>query len=68
MSDGCIEGAEQNSCGGFRLTDTPSDTLKQNVFASVVAETICKGRSKAEIASVIEFLQILCCLLKNYLF
>lgn len=50
------------------VDNIPSDSLKQNVLASVLAESVCKNKSRAEIASTIQFLQILCCLLKNYLY
>ncbi len=45
----------------------PSDPLSQNVLASVIADSICRGKSRAEIANVLQFLQILSCLMKNYL-
>ncbi len=47
--------------------DIPSDTFKQNVFASVVAEAVCNGKDRSEVANAIQFLQTLCCLLKNYI-
>lgn len=58
-----VSGAENLSA-----INIPSDSLKQNVLASVLAESVCKNKSRAEIASTIQFLQILCCLLKNYLY
>ena len=45
----------------------PHDPLKQNVFASVLAEALCKDKSKAEIADMTRFLQILCSLMKSYM-
>lgn len=47
--------------------DIPHDPLKQNVFASVLAEALCKDKSKAEIADMTRFLQILCSLMKSYM-
>lgn len=47
--------------------DIPHDPLKQNVFASVLAEALCKDKSKAEIADMMRFLQILCSLMKSYM-
>lgn len=47
--------------------DIPHDPLKQNVFASVLAEELCKDKSKAEIADMTRFLQILCSLMKSYM-
>lgn len=47
--------------------DIPHDPLKQNVFASVLAEALCKDKSKAEIAEMTRFLQILCSLMKSYM-
>ncbi len=44
-----------------------SDPLSQNVLASVLADSICRGKSRDEIANVLQFLQILSCLMKNYL-
>ena len=58
-----VSGAENLS-----VDNIPSDSLKQNVLASVLAESVCKNKSRTEIASTIQFLQILCCLLKNYLY
>lgn len=51
----------------YLLGDIPHDPLKQNVFASVLAEALCKDKSKAEIADMMRFLQILCSLMKSYM-
>ncbi len=50
------------------FSDIPVDVFSQNVFASAVADAVCKGKSKSEIANMMQFLQLLCCLMKTYMF
>ena len=61
------ENEEKSRINSF-FSDIPNDSLRQNVFASVVADAVCNGKSKAEIANILQFLQILSCLMKTYMF
>ncbi len=67
MSNGTSGGNIQSDGVAAAISCAVSDPLSQNVLASVIADSFCKGKSRAEIANVLQFLQILSCLMKNYL-
>ena len=52
---------------GQCLLHIPSGAMRQNVCASALADALCAGKSCDEIADIMRFLQLLCCLMKNYL-
>ncbi len=59
---------ERNGNISAFFSQIPVDVFSQNVFASAVADAVCKGKSKSEIANTMQFLQLLCCLMKTYMF
>ncbi len=67
MSERTSGGNIQSDGAAAMFSCIPSDPLSQNVLASVLADSFCRGKSRAEIANVLQFLQILSCLMKNYL-
>lgn len=67
MSDGTSGGNIRFDGVAATFSCVFSDPLSQNVLASALADSICRGKSCDEIASVLHFLQILSCLMKNYL-
>ena len=68
MSERASGGNIQSDGVAATFSCIPSDPLSQNVFASAVADAVCKGKSKSEIANTTQFLQLLCCLMKTYMF
>lgn len=67
MSESVSGGNIQSDGVAATFSCIPSDPLSQNVLASALADSICRGKSRAEIANILQFLQILSCLMKNYL-
>ena len=66
MSESASGGNIQSDGVAATFSCIPSDPLSQNVLASALADSICRGKSRAEIANILQFLQILSCLMKNY--
>lgn len=67
MGESFFIGQNVSQTAKIFFDDVPRDPLRQNVFASALAEVLCKDKSKAEIADMTRFLQILCSLMKSYM-
>lgn len=67
MSERTSGGNIQSDGVAATFSCIPSDPLSQNLLASALADSFCRGKSHAEIANALQFLQILSCLMKNYL-